>query len=80
MPHVSRKMITWKGKSIFNKKNHGPAIKDSFVASRGWCEKFMRRHVFSLRRKTTTSQKDPSYMVDRIITYVKRIPSNPKAI
>ena len=30
----------------------------------------MRRHSFSLRRKTTTAQKDPSYMVDRIVAYV----------
>ena len=33
--HVSRKMIMWKAKSIFNEKNDDPAIKDSFVASRG---------------------------------------------
>ena len=73
MLHVSRKMITWKTKSIFNRKNNNPAIKDSFVASRGWCEKFMRRHRFSLRRKTTTAQKDSSYMVDRIAAYVMHV-------
>ena len=28
-------------------------------ASRGWCENFMRRHWFSLKRKTTTAQKRP---------------------
>ena len=55
MLHVGRKIIMWKAKSIFNKKNDHPAIKDLFVASRGWCEKFMRRHGFSLRRKTTTA-------------------------
>lgn len=63
MLHVSRKMIMWKAKNIFDEKSEDPAIKDSFVASRGWCEKFMPRHRFSLRRKTTTAQKDPAYIV-----------------
>ena len=73
MLQVSRKMIMWKAKSIFNEKNDDPAIKDSFVASRGWCEKFMRRHEFSLRRKTTTAEKDSWYMVDRIVVYVMHV-------
>ena len=33
----------------------------------------MRRHGFSLRRKTTTAQKDPAYMVDRIVAYVMHV-------
>ena len=51
MLHVSRKMIMWKAKSIFDAKNENPVTKNSFVASRGWCEKFMQRHGFSLRKK-----------------------------
>ena len=62
----------WKAKIIFNEKIDDPAIKDSFVFSRGRCEKFMRRHGFYLRGKTT-SQKDPSYMVDRIVAYVMQV-------
>ena len=31
---------------------------------------FMRRHGFSLRRKTTMAQKDPSFLVERLVTYV----------
>ena len=73
MLHVIRKMVMWKAKSIFNEKNDDPAIKDLFVGSRGWCEKFMRRHGYSRRRKTTIAQKDPSYMVDRIIAYVMHV-------
>ena len=73
MLHVSRKMIMWKAKSIFDAKNEDPATKYSFVASCGWCEKFMRRHGFSLRRKTTTAQKDPSYMIDRIVACVMHV-------
>ena len=73
MLYVSRKMIMWKAKSIFDAKNEDPTTKDSFVASRGWCEKFMRRHGFSLRRKTITAQKDPSYTIDRIVAYVMHV-------
>lgn len=34
MLHVSRKMIMWKAKSIFDEKNEDPAVKDTFIASR----------------------------------------------
>ena len=30
----------------------------------------MRRHGFSLRRKTTTAQKDPSYLIDRLVSFI----------
>ena len=43
--------------SIFNKQDNDPAIKDLFFTSCGWFEKFMRRHGFSLRRKTTTASE-----------------------
>ena len=33
----------------------------------------MRRHGFSLRTKTTTAEKDPWYMVDRIVVYVMHV-------
>ena len=54
-------------------KKEDPATKDSFVASRGWREKFMRRHGFSFRRKTATAQKDASYMIDHIVAYVMHV-------
>ena len=73
MLHVSGKMIMWKAKSIFDAKNEDPATKDSFADSRGWCEKFMRRYGFSPRRKTTTAQKNPSYMINRIVAYVMHV-------
>ena len=33
----------------------------------------MLRHGFSLRRKTTTAQKDPTYMIAHIVTYVMHV-------
>ena len=71
MLHISRKIIIWKAKSIFNQKKDYPAIKDLFVASRSI--RFMRRHGFSLRRKTATAQKGLSYMVNRIVASVMHV-------
>ena len=62
----------WKAKSMFNEKYADPAVRDSFVASRGWVEKFTRRHGLSLQRKTT-AQKDPSYLVERIVSYIMHV-------
>ena len=30
----------------------------------------MRRYRFQLRRNTTTAQKDPSYLVNRLVSFV----------
>ena len=68
--HVSQKMIMFKAKKIFDDKTTDPASRDAFIASRGWCEKIMRCHGFSLRPKTTTAQKDPSYLIDRLVSFV----------
>ena len=70
MLHVSRKVIMFKAKEMFDEKNDDPTIRDSFIASRGWCENFVRRHGFSLRKKSTTAQKDPSFLVDRLVSYI----------
>ena len=70
MLHVSRKMIMFKAKKIFDDKTTDPASRDAFVASRGWCRNIMRRYRFSLRRNTTTAQKDPSYLIDRLVSFV----------
>ena len=66
-------MIMFKAKKMMDEKNTDPATQDSFVASRGWCEKFMKRHGFSLRRKTTIAQKDPSLLVDRLVAFVVHV-------
>ena len=71
MLHVSRKMIMFKLKNFFDDETTDPVSRDAFVASRVWSEKFMRRHhEFSLRRKTTTAQKDRSYLIDWLVSFV----------
>ena len=69
MLHVSRKIIIFKAKKSFDDKTIDPASRDAFVESRGWCEKFMRRHGSSLRRKTTTAQRDALYLIDRLVSF-----------
>ena len=41
-----------------------------FVASTGWSQKFMRRNGLSLRRKTSVAQKDPSKLIDKLVSYI----------
>ena len=60
----------FKVKKTFCDKTTDPASKDALIPSRGWCEKFMRRHRLSLRQKTTTVQKDSSYLIDRLVSFV----------
>ena len=43
---------------------------ESFVASRGWLEKFMSRYGLSLRRRTSIGQKDPQQLINRLASYV----------
>ena len=68
---VSRKLIRYKAKNIYNDKN--PEENDKFMASPGWVDKFMARHGLSLRRKTTVAQKDPEQLIDKLVVYVLHI-------
>ena len=70
---VSRKMIMLKAKSFFDENNAYPEAREAFGASRGWLENFMRRNNLSLRRRTTTAQKDPSFMIEKIVAYILQV-------
>ena len=54
----------FKAKKTFDNEKRDPAVRKTFIGGRGWCEKFKTRHGFSLRRITTTPQKDPSFPAD----------------
>ena len=49
MLHVSRKIIRIKAKAMFAEKTEDPSIKESFVASSGWIQNFMKIHHLSCR-------------------------------
>ena len=70
MLRVSRKVIMRKAKRIHDESTDDQEIRDNFVASRGWLEKFLKRNELSLRRRTTTTQKHPIAMVDKLVMYV----------
>ena len=60
MLRVSRKLIIFKTKAIFDEKcGDGEALKERFVASNGWLVKFMKCSHLCLRRRTYIAQKRP---------------------
>lgn len=68
---VSRKLIMRKAKMFYDESvGDDECAKEAFVASRGWLEKFMKRNGLSLRRRTTTAQKDPACLVNKLVAYV----------
>ena len=66
---VSCELIMKKAKAIYDELPDSQKS-ESFVASRGWLEKFMRRHGLSLRRRTSIGQKDPQQLINRLVSYV----------
>ena len=64
--HVSRNMIARKPLLLSRDQQKT----DDFTACNEWIQKFMRRHGFSLKRRTTVVQKDPEQLIDRLVAYV----------
>ena len=59
---VSRKLIMRKAKATHDEVSDGGlSVQRSFVASRGWLDKFLKRNGLSLKRKTTVTQKIQAY-------------------
>ena len=49
MLHVSRKMIRIKSKAMLDEKTDDPAVKETFIASSGWMQNFIKKHHLSCR-------------------------------
>ena len=64
---VSRRMIQLQAKTLSSDEN--------FKASRGWLDRFMKRHSLALRRKTTISQAVPSDVIPKLVNYILHIRS-----
>lgn len=45
----------------------------TFVASAGWCTRFMKRYDLCLRQKTKISQRLPSDLEDKIVSWQKHM-------
>ena len=71
---VSRKLIMFKAKSIYDEKfGDNEELKAGFVASNGWLTKFMKRNNLSMRRRITITQKDPSHLTTKLVKYVVHV-------
>ena len=57
---------------IYNEKSTENDSQDGapFVAITGWLQKFMRRNGLSLRRKTSVAQRDPSKLINKLVSYI----------
>ena len=66
---VSRMLIMKKASVMYNSMNNDI----EFSASKGWCEKFMKRNGLTLRQKTSVSQKDPELVIGKLVSYVLRV-------
>ena len=74
MLRVSRKLIMFKAKSIYNEKyGDNEELEAGFVASNSWLTKFMKRNNLSMRRRTTIAQKDPSHLTTKLVKYVMHV-------
>lgn len=65
---VTRQMLSMKAKEEANTRGIA-----GFKASRGWCEKFMRRMNLSLRRRTSICQKLPTDFENKLINFQRYV-------
>lgn len=64
---VSRKMIRLMAKEIYQTVADN---KKPFAASVGWLNRFLKRNEFSVRRRTTLSQKQPGQVTEKLVNFV----------
>ena len=71
MLRISRKLIMFKAKSIYDEKcTDNKELKVGFVVSNGWLTKFMNWNNLSIQRQTTIAQKDPSHITTKLVKHV----------
>lgn len=67
---VSVELIQWKARDVAREMG---IPRESFKASRGWAQKFMRRNGFSLRRTTSIRQKLPSDYEAKLLEFQRYV-------
>ena len=52
--------------------------KENFAASNGWLMRFLKRFGFTLRRRTTVSQRIPALFIPKIVSFILLFGGNEK--
>ena len=74
MLRVSRKLIMYKAKSVYDEKCcDNKELTTGFVASNSWLKKFMKQNNLSMQRRTTIAQKDPSHLTTKLVKHVMHV-------
>ena len=60
---------------IYNEKANKNDCEDSvtFAVSTGQLQKFVRRNGLSFQQKTSVAQKDPSRLIDKLVSYILHV-------
>jgi hypothetical protein len=67
---VSRRLIFVEAHRLFRDlRNHGENTETPHFTE-SWMDRFLVRHGFTLRRKTTACQKDPEELIPKIVNFV----------
>ena len=75
MIRVSRKLVMFKAKSIYDEKcGNSKAMKNASMASNGWLVKFMSCNNRLLQRKTLAAQNDLSHFTGKLVGYLMHVP------
>ena len=70
---VSRKMVQRKALDLWNEEPTGisnDASVQSFEASKGWLDRFLKRYGVTLRKRTTLAQSIPSQVVPKLLDFI----------
>ncbi|KAH7713554.1 pogo transposable element with KRAB domain-like protein [Aphelenchoides avenae] len=76
---VSRKMVQTQARKLLEKHPVEGAGGKMFAASIGWVRRFMARHGFTLRRRTTTCQKPPEHYKEKVVRFIRYVEELRKA-
>lgn len=67
---VSCKWVIARALELSNELLNNDGNHSEFKASRGWLQKFFQRHNFTIRRRTTVSQKLPADLLPKLSDFV----------